>query len=187
MAGPPGRRSRLQLPNYGLSILPPLPHPWGRRGPQPSPYSRPTWDPSGIIPWGGGVWSSAKIEKVEGGLRAPPIPRTCLESLKVFDSQTFFWALDLMSPIYAQVGARFVYPSPSSLPFQNGGVMKKNSRWLWEQSAQNTASLSPKAVSGTPRRKKYIWLIPQESPSSRHWRQSTAPWPCLRQFGLVVY
>lgn len=40
MAGPPGRRSSLQLPNYRLSIPPPLPHPLGG-GPDPQSFSQP--------------------------------------------------------------------------------------------------------------------------------------------------
>lgn len=40
MAGPPGRRSRLQLPNYRLSIPPPLLHPLGG-GPDPQSFSQP--------------------------------------------------------------------------------------------------------------------------------------------------
>lgn len=191
MAGPPGRRSRLQLPNYRLSIPPPLP-PLSRGWPGPLPSLLPRTHL-------GFLWVSTPrdVDPARGeGLENvdySPLPRTCLSPPKFLCSRPPSSAIDSLRASVSSVctmgeskGIRA--PGPPDPQSWISGLEVCGAQFQVTEGTEFSDHRPPFHRGGLrdPREEKNASSCPEASPTSRRRRQSGSPRPRPRQFDPLV-
>lgn len=189
MAGPPGRRSRLQLPNYRLSIPPPLPHPLGG-GWDPQSFSQPLTHLGSLRASIPRAVAPVRVERLEN-VDYSPLPPHLSPLIFLFPtfllSHKFPSNLSHLRLYNGREPDLCTGPTPHiELDLRTGDVWEAVPGDLGDRVLRPPPPSSQGAALGNQGRKNNASSCPEASPSTRRRRQSGSPQPRPRQFGPLV-
>ncbi|XP_021494496.1 collagen alpha-1(I) chain-like [Meriones unguiculatus] len=116
----------------------------GGGDPSPAPARDQPGTPLEVFP---GALGPAEVEQLDGGLRAPPAARTCLDSPRRLGLASLCPDSGLMSPAHTPGGSQVCTPVAGLTPSRREVLWGKVQVTLGTE-CQNIASLSPKAAGG---------------------------------------